>query len=377
MEKMSKTNYRVVGIDVGNGLTNVRSVYPDGSKYILTLPSIYNYASNEGHSLGFMSDSSLSLDHITVDGVEYIWGEDIAYIENHIETASPSEGRYKTSNFKTFVKIILGKVARDIQIKPDEKILIATGVPSSQTEKEEAVEGLKKAFLGEEGEFQGLHKVEVEGEQYIINVSNVIVTSQPLATVFGAYLDDEGTVADPTIPQKKIGVVDIGGGTTDLDTILPNLRRAPRPHSEDSGFNDVYTAIREHISNENNAQIKVNDYILLDIINKAEAKAKEEGKEPVYIFKGSDRQKEVDFTKVYKNALVQLGRTINGAIFEQWKDFKSFDIIFMTGGSAERVAPYVEILDEPVFPEDTGLSNVEGYYRYGRAFLHKLLQQAR
>jgi len=362
---------RVVGIDAGNGLTNIRSVYPDGSPYALTLPSIYNLAGNEGASLGFDSGEPLRLERFTIDGVEYIWGEDIARVDNPKETASTLQNRYLTSNFKTLAKIILGKVAKDIELKPTEYILVSTGVPSNQTNNENAVQGIKKAFLGDSAEYPGLHKLDVDGTEYIINVAEVIVTAQPLATVFSVYLDENGKVSDPSIPKKKIGVVDIGGGTTDLDTVLPGLRRAPAPISETFGFNDVYRKIRNYISEKNKAQIKVNDYILLDIIQKAEAEAEEKGTDPVYIYKGSDKQVEVDFTKVYRDALVDLGSSINAAISEKWTDLKSFDLTFMTGGSAKRIAPYVEVLDKPDFPKDPGLSNVEGYYRFGKAYLNK------
>ncbi|RKO61843.1 Alp7A family actin-like protein [Caldibacillus debilis] len=361
---------RVVGIDCGNGLTNVRSVYPDGSPYVLTLPSIYNHAEKEGVSLGFDTVKAKDLEHITVDGVEYIWGEGIAYISDPIETASTMDTRYQTSNFKTFVKVILGKVAKDIDIQPTEHILVSTGVPSAQTNNKAAVEAIKKAFMGDSSKYPGLHKVEVEGTEYIINVADVIVTSQPLATVFSVYLDDNGKVADPTIPNKKIGVADIGGGTTDLDTVLPGFRRASNFASEGTGFNDVYYKIQKYIAEVNNANIQVSEYVLLDIIQQAEAKAEAEGTEPVYLFKGSERQKEVDFTEVYRNALIDLGRDVNTIISKRWKDYKSFDKIYLVGGSAKRIAPYVEILDEPDFPRDPGLSNVEGYFRFGMAYVN-------
>lgn len=354
---------RVIAIDLGNGLTNVRSVYPDGSPYTLTLPSAFGLAKTIGEAFGGAGEQ-YNVDYFAVDGMEYIWGEDIYKIPKIIHTASLLEDRYETQNYKTFIKIVLGKVAKDIDLSSSEQVLISTGVPSNQTKKE-TVLAIKKAFFGEGEEYQGFHKLTVDGEEYIINIAMVTVTSQPLATVLAFYLDENGKVKDKSLNSKKIAVVDIGGGTTDLDTLI-RFNRQNDYRSVGVGFRDVYKAIRKKIKEENGGrEIDVNDYVLLNIIEKAERVAKIEETLPVYTYQGSEKQQKVDFTETYLNSLKEVGMEINEAISDQWKDLDTFDKVYLVGGSAMRLAPYIEILQNPDFPRDPGLSNVEGYYNFG------------
>lgn len=360
---MTKKIDRVVAIDLGNGLANIRSVYPDGSPYLLTLPSAFGYERSIGEAFGD-NIAEYDLNFYDIDGAKYVWGKDIAKTPNIIHTASLLEDRYETNNYKTFIKIVLGQVAKDIELNPTEQIMVSTGVPSNQT-KESALKAITQAFKGEGGEYDGQHKVTVDDEEFIINVAVVTTTSQPLATVLQDYLDYNGNVKDPDILKMTIGVVDIGGGTTDLDT-LDNFRRQNNRRSIKAGFRDVYKAIKQKINKENNGrEIDVNDYVLLDIIKETEKNATEQGIDPVYYYQGSARQKRVDFTDTYRHALNELGMSINEVISDEWKDLDMFDRIYLVGGSAFRVKDYIEVLVNPESPKDPGLSNVEGYYNFG------------
>src|SRR5690625_7929561 len=75
---------RVIAIDLGNGLTNVRSSYEDGSPYSITLPSAFGFASNIGEAFGGAGEDII-VDYITVDGVEFVWGEDIHKVPQRSE----------------------------------------------------------------------------------------------------------------------------------------------------------------------------------------------------------------------------------------------------------------------------------------------------
>lgn len=353
---------RVIGIDLGNGLTNVRSTYEDGSPYLLTLPSVFALADKVGDAFGG-AGAEYELDTIEVGGTKYVWGKDV-YMLPIITTASKSETRYKTENYKKFVKIVLGMVAKDIELSPSEQVYISTGVPANQTGND-SVRYIKEAFLGDSEDFKGLHRVTVNGEEYTINVAEVSVTSQPLATVLSVYLNDKGRVKEKDLARMKVGIIDIGGGTLDLDTLI-NFNRQEDEKSEAIGFRDIYRAINLYLKKESKGkEIAVNDYVLLNIIQEAERKAEEEGTSPVYVYQHSAKTDPIDFTKAYIDALEQVGMKMNSTISDQWSDSDSFDRMFLVGGSAKRLAPYIEVLQNPDFPQDPGLSNVEGYYNFG------------
>jgi len=362
---------RVVAIDLGNGLTNIRTVYPDGSPYELTLPSAFAKTESIGISFDGAGEK-YNVSQFVVDGGNYVWGEDVYKIKGLIHTASSHEERYEMSNYRTFIEIVLGKIAKDVDIQPTEQILISTGVPSNQT-KPSTVEAIKNAFFGTSKEYKGLHRITVDGQVYTINVAEVIVTSQPLATVLAHYLNEKGKVINKSLASKRIAIIDIGGGTTDLDTLV-RFNRQENFRSIPVGFRQVYRAIRDEIRRQNDGkEVDVNDYELLNIIQNAEAKANEEGTEPVYTYKISDKKAPIDFTDTYLRALKELGMIINMHISEQWaEDFDNFDYVYLVGGSAKRLAPFIEILKNPDFPRDPGKSNAEGYYNFGVAKMNEL-----
>src|SRR5690625_4369580 len=299
-----------------------------------------------------------------IDGTEYVWGSDVFKLPKIVHTATFSDQRYQTENYRLFVKIVLARVARDIDLTASEQVLISTGVPADQT-RENAVKLIKDSFLEGNGDREGLHRVTVEKEEYAINVADVLITSQPLATVLSYYLDEQGLVKDKSIVEKKIAVIDVGGGTTDLDTLL-HFNRQQNHVSKPTGFRDVYHDIRNYIKRESEGgNVEINDYHLLHTIEKAERQAKEDDRDPVYMYRISDKTSPVDFTQAYYASLNKIGMAINQFIADQWSDIKQFDRVFLVGGSAKRLAPYIKILDNPDFPKDPGMSNVEGYYNFG------------
>lgn len=358
---------RVVGIDLGNGLVKIRSIYNNGKEYRLTLPSGYAHLRDVGES---KNDKVLDLDTYRIDGVDYVWGSDIVKLKNKMKSVFGYESRYKTEGYKLMAKIVMARIVHDLEIEAKEKILIVTGVPSIETGTECETD-ISNAFYGKDS---GFHAVDVNGEDYPFRIGHVHVTAQALSTVLGRYLDTDGTVLDEDYEDMKVAVIDVGAGTTDLD-VVHDLRRQNGYHSISEGFRDVYEAIRKRIRQDYPSH-EASDYDLLQVIEDVQDKMKKipdtpngkKGKkeEIRYEYKPSKKNEPVDFTDALNNSLKELASSTQQAIVDKWKDQTDLDEILLVGGSAELLEDYLSnVVYGITIPKNNGDSNVEGYYRLG------------
>ncbi|MEC0276876.1 ParM/StbA family protein [Peribacillus frigoritolerans] len=350
---------RVLGIDLGNGLIKIRSVKPNGKDYSVILPSSFAYLKDVGDSV---NNTSLQLDVFTIDDVDYVWGEDINQV-GEVKSTYGHENRYKTEAYKLMAKMVLARAVRDLDIKPNENILLVTGVPSAETGTEREEE-IVAAFIGE-GKQKGLLLVGVNGVEHIFKVVHVEVQAQALATVIGRYLATDGTVENENYEHWKVAVIDIGAGTIDLD-IVHSLRRQKGYHSVPKGFRDVYETIRTGIAKIYPSHT-VNDYELLGILEETQKKNALTGKnEVIYEYKPSHLRKSVDFTKDLHDGVKEVVVDVQQAIMSKWKNQTDLDEILLVGGSAELFKDHLnDIVYGITIPRNNGDSNVEGYFRFG------------
>ncbi|MGE6347992.1 hypothetical protein ACQKIY_25040 [Bacillus mycoides] len=358
---------RVIGIDLGNGLVKIRSVYRDGRLYELTLPSAFGKLTDVGSSVG---GEELDLDTYRINGIDYVWGEDITRLRDKMKPCYGHQGRYESEAYKIMAQIAMSRVVKDLGIDATEKVLVVTGVPSIETDTECETD-IANAFYGESS---GFFETVVNGQEYSYRLAHVQVTAQALATVIGRYIDEVGRVLNSDYEKIKVAVVDIGAGTTDLDAVF-ELRRQSNYHSIQRGFRDVYEDIRTYIRKYYPAQI-VTDYDILEIIEEVGGKLREQEldvsnskkkKEDIrYEYRASKRSTPVDFTDIFINSLYELAMDIQQAILDKWKNTLEFDEVLIVGGSAEHFSDMMlKIVKDAIIPENNGDSNVEGYYRLG------------
>jgi plasmid segregation protein ParM len=343
--KKKKKFDRVVGIDIGNGMVKIRSVDEKGKEYILILPCAWAYKRDAGASI---HEKKLQLDTYYINEEEFVWGEDIGELDASIlKVAIGHDGRYKSELYKTMVKIAMARVVHDLNIQATEKIYLVTGVPSGETNTEREVE-ITNAFLGENG---GMHEVDVNESEHLFRIGHVEVMSQPVATVIGRYLDEEGYIGDEEYEDLKVGVIDIGGGTTDLD-IVNRLQRQKNYTSVPKGFSDVYKHIRAVVKNKYPSH-DVSDYKLLTCLEDRK-------------YKPSRRANEVDFSNALDTGIKEVVVDIEQAILSHWKDQTDMDEILLIGASAKEFEEKLSnVANGLTIPTNHHISNVEGYFRWG------------
>lgn len=355
---------RVIGLDLGNGLVKVRSVNKDGSEYSLVLPSEFAYLNDLGEET---MGKKINIDTFKFGSTICVWGEDITKVNDTKKTYG-YENRYKTISYRTMVPIVLTRVIQDIEIDPKEKILLVTGVPSDEKDTP-AEDDIKDAFMNGYGGNKGLYDTFMNDEEYIFKIAQVTVTAQPLATILSKYLDTDGSVLDESYEHSKVGVIDIGAGTTDLD-ILDNLIRQPSHISLTHGFDDVYEQIKNAIR-VSYPMHQISNYSILRAIQQAQNGRKGNTHQTKYVYTPSRLKTPVDFTVNFKEGIKELSAYIQQAVASRWKDQTGFDEILLAGGSAKE---FEDILGESIegltIPENAGQTNVEGYFRLGMEIMN-------
>lgn len=356
---------RVIGIDLGNGLINVRCVTSTGEIYEFTLPSEYAFKTDIGNEA--LGNKKLDVDTFKIDDNLYVWGEDITKVSDTKKTYG-YENRYKTEAYRTMVSIALTKIVKEIGIDSKEKILLVTGVPSDEKDTI-AEEDIKEAFLNGTGGKKGLYDTFVNDEEFIFKIARVVVTAQPLATILSKYLDIDGSVLNEAYEHSKVGVIDIGAGTVDLD-ILDGLIRQPNHISLTHGFNDIYDKIQRTI-HVTYPMHQVNNYDIFKAIQQAQKSRGGNVKVVKYIYTPSRIKEPVDFTGTFSLGIREVSTYIQQAVTSRWKDQTGFDEILLVGGSANE---FMDTLSHSIegltIPENAGTTNVEGYFRLGMEIMN-------
>lgn len=329
---------KVLVLDHGNGNVKIRSLMHQSVK-----PSLLAFKKDIGHDF---SGKQLSLSTYEVDNIAYVWGEDVQGVKEVYPTYG-FQNRYKDTMYRTLTKIAVADLAKRSFVQSHDEVILITGAPSGEIDTS-AITDLEAAFTGP-------HEVIVNGRKQKVNVSQVIVLPQPIGTVMSRYLDEEGYVADERYEVIRVGVIDIGMGTTDLDSI--SCLRREEYKSIEAGMKDVYQLIADYVNKEN-----------------PNAKAEFYHIEPQFAsgkYKISERHS-IDFSSIRDTAVFEVAEKIKKGIKNAWKTFDRFDEIILTGGGAELFAPYIgELVGELVIADQPQEANANGYLRYG---LYKIME---
>ncbi|MFA2694765.1 plasmid segregation protein ParM [Bacillus mycoides] len=325
---------KVLVIDHGNGNVKMRS---EVSKSVL--PSLLAFKRDVGDS--FSSKKELELKTYEIDGEQYVWGEDITKVKDVFATFG-FQNRYNEPLYKALTSIALADLAQKSKIQATDDVIVITGVPSNEIGTE-AANQLKEAF-------EGLHIVKINGKTVKVNIEEVVILPQPIGTVMGQYLTEDGYVANEKYEDIRVGVIDIGTGTTDLDSIS-GLRRENEFKSVEAGMKHVYQMIADYI-NSKNSNAKVEYYHVEPFF--------ESGK-----YKISERHI-IDFEEEKKKAIFKVSELIKQGIKNAWGTFDRFDEIIVTGGGAELFANDIQNLVGSVkISNKPQQANADGFFKYG------------
>jgi len=215
------------------------------------------------------------------------------------------------------------------------------------------VTGLPVAFYSDKatlrGRLVGVHKVAREGRHaQSFKVSECRVIPQPFGALLAAALDDRGRIADHALATGAVGVIDIGGKTTNLLSVDRLAEIGRETESVSIGAWDVVRAVRSFLA-DRCPNLELRDHQVVEAIVSRQVRYYGES---------------VDLSLVVDAALEPMANQVIAQATQLWNGGAGLDAILVAGGGALLLGPFLKahfrharIVSEPVF------ANAEGYWK--------------
>jgi len=218
----------------------------------------------------------------------------------------------------------------------------------------QVVTGLPVAFYEDkeklQARFLGTHTVQREGRRsQTITVSECRVIPQPFGALLAVAFNDRGRIVDRTLAAGNVGVIDVGGKTTNLLSVYRLAEIARETASVNSGAWDVVRAVRQFLTSQC-PELDLRDHEIVQAIRQRATK-----------YYGQP----VDLSETVEAALAPLAEQVIGQASQLWNSGAKLDAILVAGGGAHLLGPAIQrhfrharVVEEPVF------ANVTGYWRF-------------
>jgi PRTRC genetic system protein D len=215
------------------------------------------------------------------------------------------------------------------------------------------VTGLPVAFYNDKAALRerlvGAHKVTREGRHaQTFKVGECRVIPQPFGALLAAALDNRGRIADHGLAAGSVGVIDIGGKTTNLLSVKRLAEIGRETESVAVGAWDVVRAVRSFLA-DRCPNLELRDHQVVEAIVARQVR-----------YYGEP----VDLKPVVDAALEPMANQVIAQASQLWNGGASLDAILVAGGGALLLGPYLKahfrharVVSEPVF------ANAEGYWK--------------
>lgn len=223
------------------------------------------------------------------------------------------------------------------------ELRMVTGLPVAFFTDRQAV---RDRLLGE-------HKVQREGRnRQTFRVIDCHVIPQPFGTLLSAVLDNRGRIVDQTLSSGTVGIVDIGGKTTNLLSVYRLAEISRETASVSVGAWDVVRAVQTWLVNHYPGLEGLRPHQVIEAIIARQAK-----------YYGET----IDLQAAVEEALEPLAEQILAEVSQLWGGGATLDAILVSGGGAHLLGPYIQrhfrharLVSEPVF------ANALGYWRFAQ-----------
>lgn len=222
------------------------------------------------------------------------------------------------------------------------EVRIVTGLPVAFFDDRKT---LRDRLLGE-------HRVQREGRRaQVFRVVDCHVIPQPFGILLAVALDDRGRIADTALASGVVGVLDIGGKTTNLLAVhrLNEIRRETA--SVNVGAWDAVRAVREWLA-ERCPELDLRDHQVIEAVIARQVR-----------YYGSP----VDLSDAIDAALEPLADEVVAAASQLWNGAAGLDAILVGGGGALLLGPYIQrhFRHARVVP-DAVFANALGFWRFAQ-----------
>jgi plasmid segregation protein ParM len=226
-------------------------------------------------------------------------------------------------------------------------LVVVSGLPIQFYERDRAT--LRDLLLGE-------HKVQREGRRsQTFTVSQARVIPQGFGALLSVCLDHRGNIAKPEIANGRIGLIDVGGKTTNLLSVNRLSEVGRETASVNAGAWGVVRAVQRWLA-DHCPNLDLRDHEVVQAMIQRKVR-----------YYGD----QIDLSDVVNTAVVPLADQIIAEATQLWNGAAGLDAIFVAGGGALLIGPYVQehfrharVIDtqsiDPVY------ANAVGYWRFSR-----------
>jgi plasmid segregation protein ParM len=218
------------------------------------------------------------------------------------------------------------------------------------------VTGLPVAFYADKAlvrdRLLGEHKVRCEGRwAQALKVTDCRVIPQPFGALLSVMLDNRGRIVDKELATGAVGVVDIGGKTTNLLSVNRLVEIGRETASVNVGAWDAVRAVRGWLAGHC-PDLDLRDHQVADAIITRQVK-----------YYGEP----VDLTGIVEETLEPMAEQVLAEATQLWNGGAALDAILVSGGGALLLGPYIHlhfrharVVSDPVF------ANTLGYWRFAQ-----------
>jgi plasmid segregation protein ParM len=218
------------------------------------------------------------------------------------------------------------------------------------------VTGLPVAYYGDRTRVRdrllGDHRAQREGRHaQTLRVSECKVIPQPFGALLAATLDDKGRIIDRDLATGAVGILDIGGKTTNLLSVNRLSEIGRETASVNVGAWDAVRAVKTWLG-EHYPNLELRDHQVIDAIIAREVR-----------YYGEP----VDLSQPVDAALEPLAEQVIAEASQLWNGAAALDAILVSGGGGLLLGPYVKrhfrharVVTDPVF------ANALGFWRFAQ-----------
>ena len=322
-----------VGIDIG--YSSVKAVA--GSHRLVTFPSVVGTPDRARFAVS-SADGHIILD-LPGDGVFLIGEGAVAqsrFVDRREDRGWIASSAYRRLMLAGFTELTAATWC---------ELVVVTGLPVAFYSADK--DALRDRFLGH-------HRVAREGRRaQTFQVSECRVIPQPFGTLLAEALNDHGKIVNHDLATGAVGVIDVGGKTTNLLSVNRLAEIGRETASINLGVWDVARAVREYLTNHC-PDLELRDHQVIDAIVKRCVK-----------YFGAP----VDLGNVIDAMLEPMGDQVIAQVTQLWNGAARLEAILVAGGGAlllgpylTRAFPHLRVVDNPVF------ANALGYWRFAQRF---------
>jgi plasmid segregation protein ParM len=219
-------------------------------------------------------------------------------------------------------------------------LVVVTGLPVAFYTRDK--DNLRDRFLGE-------HRATREGRRtQLIRVVDCRVIPQPFGALLSAALDNKGHVVNQDLATGAVGVIDVGGRTTNFLSVNRLSEIGRETSSVNVGAWDVVRAVREHLAGAC-PNLDLRDHQIVEAVIRRSVR-----------YYG----KLVDLGPVVEATLELMAESVIAQATQLWSGAAALDAILVAGGGALLLGPcicrhfrHAQTVQDPVF------ANAMGYWK--------------